>query len=487
MPRELTAAAAAAKMGAIIHRRSAMRSVTRRTALGFIVSAAAGWQATVRAAQRPAKKPAGKRPKAVQAEISFPPLLPGNQVAVTDATDQFLKPADTLRDGVTVAETPPTIDFAYYPGQTYEGKPWSNWGDSTAVAGKYYSAIGDHLAPAGNAFVFEYDATAKSFRKLLDVKQLLQRPEGHYAPGKIHSRVDLGSDGWLYCSTHRGSPRVTNDQYHYTGDWIVRCHPETAAAEVVAHAPVPKHCIPNGTLDPQRLIFYGGTAPGDRQDDEGVQFFAFDCKSRKLLYAGPDGPSRYMILAQSTGRVYYVPGKGDSPLMRFDPADGKAPVKIDGQIGIRAATRQTPQGIVYTISQGQGAGAVSTVYAFDTRSEKIENLGPAAAGTNQYVAAVTADPTGRYLYYVPGAHGGSERDGSAVIQFDTTTRRRKVIAFLHPFYEQKYGLVPKGTYGLAADPAGERLYITWNVSRGSRAWDCCGVTTIHIPQAERPA
>ena len=430
-------------------------------------------------------RPKRKAAKTSAETLIFPPELPGGAAVVTDQSDAFLKPTAALREGVAIAKTPPQIDFAYFPGQSYAGKPWSNWGDSSTVAGKYYTAIGDHLAPSGNACVFEYDSANKSFRKLLDLKSLLARPDGHYSPSKIHSRVDLGSDGWLYCSTHRGSTRVTTDEYHYTGDWIVRCHPRTATAEIVAHAPVARHCIPNGTLDPDRLIFYGGTAPGDGKDGEGVQFFAYDCRARRLLYAGEGGPARYMILARSTGRVYYVPGNGDSPLMRFDPTVGK-PQVIAGRIGIRAATRETPSGIVYTVSQGQGEGNESTIFAFDTKNEKIEQLGPAAVGTNQYVATISADPTGRYLYYVPGAHGGSDRDGSAVLQFDTQARSRKVIAFLHPFYHEKYGLVPKGTYGLACDPSGERLYITWNVSRGSRAWDTCGLTTIHIPESERP-
>ena len=466
-----------------------MRPITRRAALGALASlcAAAAFAQERERPQAKRQKQAAAKKKAAAQVLTFPPELPGGEAVVTDTSEAFLLPPETLREGVAIAKTPPTIDFAYFPGQTYEGKPWSNWGDSTAAAGKYYTAIGDHLAPAGTARVFEYDAAGKSFRQLLDLKSLLQRPEGHYSPSKIHTRVDLGSDGWLYCATHRGSTRVTTDEYHYTGDWIVRCHPETGAAEVVAHAPVSKHCIPNGTLDPERLIFYGGTAPGDRTDDEGVQFFAYDVKSRKLLYAGPDGPSRYMILARSTGRVYYVPGKGDAPLMRFDPATDKAPQKIDGQIGIRAATRETPQGIVYTVSQGQGAGALSEIFAFHTKTERIEKLGPAAVASNQYVAAVSADPTGRFLYYVPGAHGGSERDHSAVVQFDTQSRKAKVIAFLHPYYLMNYGLVPKGTYGLAVDPSGERLYVTWNVSRGSRAWDCCGLSVIHIPAGERAA
>ena len=315
-------------------------------------------------------------------------MLPGGQTVVTDTSPDFLKAPESLREGVSVAKAVPTVDFGYLPGQTYEGKPWSNWGDSTAAPGKYYTAFGDHLAPAGNTFVFQYDAAGKSFRKLLDLKALLNQPEGHYSPGKFHSRVDLGSDGWLYCSTHRGSPSVTkDDKYHYTGDWIVRCNPATGESEIVVHAPVPKHCIPNGTLDPDRLIFFGGTAPGG-EDAKDIRFFAYDCKNRKLLYAGPGGPARYMILARSTGRVYFIPGTGDSPLMRFDPATDKAPVEVGGQIGIRAATRETPQGFVYTCSLGQGVGD-ATIYSFNTKTEKIEALGPAAVGGNAYVAAMT--------------------------------------------------------------------------------------------------
>jgi hypothetical protein len=461
-----------------------MNPLSRRTLLASLSGAAA---ISVLPATRAQEKKA-QRPKRAAAapSLSFPPELPGGQETVTDTSDAFLKPADTLRPGIAVAHTPPTIDFAYFPGQTYEGKPWSNWGDSTATAGKYYTAIGDHLAPAGNACVFEYDAQTRRFRKLLDLKSLLEQPDGHYSPAKIHSRVDLGSYGWLYCSTHRCSPRVTTDEFHSTGDWMVRCHPGTGASEIVAQAPVPKHCIPNGTLDPDRLIFYGGTAAGSGKDGEGVQFFAYEVKRRKLLYSGPNGPARYMILARSSGRVYFVPGNGNAPLMRFDPSDDRPPVEIPGEIGIRAATRETPSGIVYTISQGQGPQAESAIFAFDTKSERIERLAPAAVASNQYVAAVSADPTGRYLYYVPGAHGGSERDGSAVVQFDTQSHKSKVLAFLHPFYQEKYGLIPKGTYGLAVDATGERLYITWNVSRGSRAWDCCGLTVVHIPASERP-
>src|SRR5438093_996300 len=83
-----------------------------------------------------------------------------------------------------------------------------------------------------------------------------------------------GKDGFLYFSTHRGSTNITSDKVGYLGDWIIRCDPKTGKAEVVAHGPVPKHCIPNSVLDPDRMIFYGGTAAGTDAKDKGVQFFA---------------------------------------------------------------------------------------------------------------------------------------------------------------------------------------------------------------------
>jgi hypothetical protein len=425
---------------------------------------------------------AAEKPRKADADVPFPPTLPDGAASVTVSSPDFLKAPAGFPADVAIAKTAPTVDFAFFPGQDYPGKPWSAWGDSLAANGKYYTAVGDHLAP-GNAFVYEYDPAAKRFRLLADVKKLLQLPEGHYTPGKIHSRLDLGSDGWLYGSTHRGSTKITTDAFHYKGDWIIRCNPADGRAEILAHAPVPKHCIPCSTLDPKRLIFYGGTAPGSADDPAGIQFFAYDIRARKVLYAGPDGPARYMIFAPSTGRVYFN-GSKSGDLLRWDPEKGGAPVRIEGTIGIRAASDETKDGVVYTVSEGK-AGALPTLYAFNTKTERAEALGAAAVGTQGYIVSLDVDPTGRYLYYVPGAHGGSGKDGGAVVQFDVKTKTRKVLAFLSPYFAEKYGSTLKGTYSTAMDPAGDKLYITWNNSRGTKAWDSVAVTVVHIPESER--
>jgi len=418
------------------------------------------------------------------AELSYPPELPGGAKLATDTSDAFLKATSQLKDGVEIAKAAPTVDFMYYPEQTYPGKPWSVWGDSLAAGGKYYSAIGDHEKPQGNAFVYEYDPQTKTLRTLVNVKELLDMPAGHYVPGKIHSRIDMGSDGWLYFATHRGGTRVTTDEYHYKGDWIIRHHPKTGETEIVAQGPVPKHCIPTSVLDPDRLIFYGGTAAGNREDP--VQFFAYDIRKRKVLHSVPNGPYRYLIFAKSTGRVYYV-AEDEGPLMRYDPAEGKPPTHIPGTIGLRSATQETADGYVYTVStRGDGA-----IWRFNTKTEKIDRIGDAAVGTQTYVTSLDVDPTGRYLYYSAGAHGGSQQDGTPIVQFDVKTGKKKVLAFLHPFSQKKYGYTPLGTFGSAINETGDKLYVTWNGNRGGAdsrgriGFDTCALTVIHIPESER--
>lgn len=415
---------------------------------------------------------------------ALPPRLVGGKLVVTFSSAELLERPGSMQD-VAVAKTPPVVDFLYYPGQTYKGNPWSNWGDGVAVDGKYYSAIGDHKGPEGNAFVYEYDAAGKTLRRIVDLRQVLDVPAGQYTPGKIHSRLDMGSDGWLYFSTHRGSTRVTTDEYGYKGDWIIRHNPKTGKTEVVAHGPVGKQCIPCSVLDPQRLIFYGGTAAGDTSDKRNI-FFAYDIRKRKVLYSGYDGPGRYMIFAKSTGRIYFVPGLSGR-LYRYDPSAGGPPVTLDAEIGLRAATQETPGGFVYTVSREDAA-----IYRFDTRTEKVERIGSAPVGTQTYITTIDADPTGRYLYYVPGAHGGSEKDGTPVIQFDTQTRKKKVIAFLHPFLKDRYGYTPLGTFSTAVDLTGDKLYITFNGNLGGRkrkrlTWDACALVVLHIPESERRA
>ncbi|MDG2359478.1 MAG: hypothetical protein P8M20_07480 [Planctomycetaceae bacterium] len=96
----------------------------------------------------------------------WPTQFPGGQSTPSVESKDLLKPQPGLKSDVRIAKTPPRVELLYYPQQTYPGHPWSVWGDGLAIGSKYYSAIGDHLAPQSNAFVFEFDSQTRQFRTL---------------------------------------------------------------------------------------------------------------------------------------------------------------------------------------------------------------------------------------------------------------------------------------------------------------------------------
>ena len=459
-----------------------------------------------RRAQR--KQAATSRPERTRGEkpaasLEWPPKLPGGVDVVTDSSPELLvKPAHvTLAAGVEIAKAPPTIDLVYYGGQDAPSKLWSVWGDGSTVGDKYYSAIGDHASPKGRAQVYEYDATAKKMRLLVEVTKFLedsgQLPaDMNYTPGKIHSRIDIGPDGWVYFSTHRGSGRTTTDAYGYQGDWVLRTNPATGKTEVVVAHPIPKHCLPGSVLDGQRMIFYGTTQFGQDAPQKGCWFYAYDVKNGKLLTSAPVGFQRYAMLSSSTGCVYWMPRSpnsrgGDSEDEESAGGSGKKYDPKTNQItdcpavqDVRACTRETADGLIYGVG-GRSTQVMMSV--FDVKTEKTKVLGPAAVAGAQYITTMDIDPSGRYVYYAAGAHGGGAMDGTPVIQYDTKANKRKVIAFLQEYYSKKYTYVPDGTFGSALSPDGSTLFVTWNGRRvpTAKEWDTVAMTAIHIPASER--
>jgi hypothetical protein len=448
--------------------------------------ASTGW---AQGAKAPAKA-ATKGKTAPATTLPFPPSLPGTNAIVTDTSPDFLVPSANLKPGILVAKAAPVVDFLFFPGQDHPGRPWSVWGDGCVSSGKYYTAIGDHLSPRGTAQVYEYDPEARKACLLVDVRKFLESsgtlpPDMNYTPGKVHSRIQMGSDGWLYYSTHRGSGGTTTDEYGYLGDWILRTHPGSGETEIVAAQPVPKHCIPASTLDPQRLIFYGGTASGKNAPVQKIQFLAYDIKNRKVLKSGDNGFARYAIFSSSTGKIFWRPGGAASPDLPadkglvYDPASNETgPCNAPD---VRSATTETRDGWVYGTTERS-----ADVWGYNVRSDRLETLGSGQVCTATYVTSMEVDPSGRYLYFVPGAHGGGARDGAPVVQFDVKTRKAKVLAFLYDFYHKTYGYSLDGTFSTALSEDGATLYITWNGYRApATKWESCAMTAIHIPESER--
>ena len=420
------------------------------------------------------------------------PALPnGKDVLRTESPSLLRQPAGAtvpMKEGVVVAKTAPKVVFAFVPGQTYPGKPWSNWSDGCVLNGRYYSGVSDHLSPKGTARVVEFDPTSGAMRIVADVKKFLESekkllPGENYTPGKIHSRIQAGKDGWLYYSTHRGSPRDASDAIGHRGDWVFRTWPDADPAkvktEIVVSHPVSKHSLPASTLDPERLVFYAGTVNGVDAEEKRIMFVAVDATNRQVVCTAPDGFDRYAIFAKSTGRVYWGTRAGKDEAsrgFRYDPETRKV-TPCAGAPHVRACTEETADGKVYGVS-----GSDCQIWAFDTKREKAEPVGDGAPGANTYITSLDADPSGRYLYYIPGAHGGGPREGTPVVQFDLKTKTRKVICFMNALADEA-GAQLEGTFSTALSDAGDILFVTWNLGRPK--WDSVGVTAIHIPASER--
>ena len=114
--------------------------------------------------------------------------------------------------------------------------------------------------------------------------------------------------------------------------------------------------------------------------------------------------------------------------------------------------------------------------------------------SGDYVTVVELSPDEKYLYYLPGAHGGAFKSGTPVIQYEIATGRRKVLAFLAGAFEGAYDYVPAGTYGMKVSADGGTLYVNFNGHAGDRlrpahmkpnGFGLCAFAAIHIPESER--
>ena len=112
-------------------------------------------------------------------------------------------------------------------------------------------------------------------------------------------------------------------------------------------------------------------------------------------------------------------------------------------------------------------------------------------GEGHYTTSIGLSPGGRYLYYVPGAHGTCWELGTPIVQYDIQSRQRKVLAFLEEYYESKYDYRFGGTFGVNVSADGSTLFIPMNgnrregVKEGEESFGRPVFTAIHVPERER--
>ncbi len=415
-------------------------------------------------------------------------LLLAGQLALSEAVHQDRRVEGTLEGDdllrapgkldAAIAKTAPRVDVLVIPDLPDGGRGtlWSSWGDGCVASnGKYYTSVGDHRGMDGTSRVYEYDPASKSLQLLVDVAKV---QKGH---GKIHAGIHE-HDGALWFATYWGKPREMDFTGEYQGSILLRLEPASGKVENLG-AIVPKRGLPASNFDPARglLYFHAVTTDGgDLQDSLAV----YDVKARRVICsAGGNMTGKRAFLRDLAGRVYF--SCRDGTLGVYGPDQGATAatkIRLPEGASLRAGAAALKSGPLFGMT---GAGRL---FSLDPRTEEVKDLGPNLAD-GDYTAVMASSPDGKWVYFVPGAHGSSSRHGTPVVQVDTATGRRKVLAFLHAPVREKLKHHLGGTYSLQVDAAGERLFITFNgapVSGGKQeAFGQPSIVVVHIPASER--
>lgn len=461
------------------------------------------------------------------ADVLTPPEPPAKTPA-ENATSQPAAVKPPVRAGIDydIAQTPPKIEFGILPGQWPLAKLWSNWGDSLYAAdGNFYCSIGDHAGPHGNSYVYRVDPRTGEMKMVVDFAKAAGIPADKYASGKIHCRLMQAPDGWIYFAGYVGTG-PTSAEVGYIGDWLMRYNPETGKTEKV-DTPCPNAGTPCSILHGPSMTLYGLTSPGDTMPEpRHSHLYAYDLKNRKqLFYGGPRPNMPRALLLAADGRVYYSthdapdtqpadkneastparptgapkPVKGTPPpkvsgwLVCYDPKTNSArytDVRVPGNGVMRAASPVNKDGVAYGISMD------GVVFTFDTKTEQLREFTTAFPFGALYIASVRLDPSEKYMYYIPSAHGRSYEHGTAVVQLNLQTGRKKVLAFLNEYIKKNENYNLGGTFGIALSSDGSTLFACFNgrrtdgttVSANSGTnmdFDLCSVVIVHIPESER--
>lgn len=347
----------------------------------------------------------------------------------------------------------PRVEAVVYPRPRYEGQPWTQWGQGVVLDdGTFVSAIGDHCGVNGNSYFYAFDPSSSTLRLLGDVLSTVGHESGAWGYGKVHGQLVPGPDGGVYAATYWGTRKSLAFDAGYQGDVLLRLDPASGDITDLGTA-VPRHGVPSLAGWPAGGMLYGEAVDPAFAENQG-SFFAYDIAQERVVfeYDGADHDGFRNVMVGPDGTAYFSAGEGR--LQAFDPRSGELSM-LDGVMPgatLRASTRPAPDGTVYGITKDP-----EVLFALRPGG-RIEALGPVRG----YTASVAMDPSGERVYYVPDAHGGSWEQNTPVISVDTRTGEEEVLVELNPMAEESLGLRVGGTYDIAVDPSGDRLFVGLN-------------------------
>ena len=385
---------------------------------------------------------------------------------------------------VVSSSSEPTVLMVRYPRPDYQGSSWSQWGQGLVLAnGRYLSAIGDEKGVDGDSFLFSFDPETNRLTRIGDVISQSDHQKGESGYGKIHGQIVAGPCGDVYFATYWGRRDDLQYTESYEGDLLFHFDPATLDYESLG-VPVEGHGVPSLAGIGKNGIVYGEAVdpnpPRDRGHDQGA-FFVYDTARQKVVFRADDPEHTLFrnVMVDAKGRAYVA--KEGGGLFMYEPGAKKLvslDVRLPGGGDLRASTRPAPDGTIYGVTQGKVADRDHELFAF-TPPRTVRSLG-AARG---YTASLALNEDGSRLYYVPGAHGDSAKQGTPVIAVDTRSGDQSVVTRLDAMAREHLGLTLAGSYNVAFDPKRNRLYVGLNAGKDPKSpWGEVVLAVIDLPR-----
>lgn len=365
-------------------------------------------------------------------------------------------PSDTL---VTLADGDdgPRVQAAVYPRPDYEGDPWSQWGQGIVLDdGRFLSALGDHLGPDGNSFLYEFDPERGRLTMISDVLSLADHEEGDWGYGKVHAQMVAGPCGEVYASTYWGTRDERMFDGGYEGDFLIRLDPGRRTIENLGTI-LEEHGVPSMAASTEGGLIYAEAAAPFLEDPQRGALVVMDMTTEEHVFATEDDEDHRgfrSMAVDEEGRVMF--SRPDGGLARWDPATGEISeldVTLPGDF-LRAATPPAPDGTIYGVTQNP-----DVLFALEPDGD-LRELGEAAG----YTTSLAMAPDGSRFWYVPGAHGNSPEQGTPIIEVDTSSGEQEVVVELDPLARDELGLTLGGTYNIRVDDTGSVLYLGMNAA-----------------------
>lgn len=440
---------------------------------------------------------------------TWPPQLQGAvNGSVTVTSPDFLKIPDSVKEGLAkegamqfvMAKTAPAVDLAYHhslPDLALNGTGWSAWGDiGVADDGRVYVGTGNHgdnhklpQNGGGSAYVYQWNPATKTLKLVTDLNKVAGVQEGDPTWSKVHAGIHEGPDGKIYFSgtlNDGGQSFNTKWSARVPGGQLFAYDPKTDETKIVAT--FPGEVTPTTLLDRERNVWYANMEGKTQARD--IAFTAVDLTTGKVIYQSPHDAvtaSRNFALARD-GSVYF---NGKDGIWKYNPNTktiAKTNSAFPDKMSMRSSTGESKAGYIYGTLMSPGK-----FFRYAPAQDKLEVLGPDFL-LGDYTTATVLSPDEKYVYYLPGAHGGAADIGTPVVQYDIATGQRKVLAFLREGMEKTTGYSPAGTYGVKISPDGSTLYVGFNGNvvddtirpkQHAKGFGLTALAAINIPASER--